>query len=218
VRPDEYRGIILGLLGKHRSEGTIPKDGEGYFNGHWPRFETHLEMWRNDIPPGEVNTVLDFGTEFPFSSLWWNLTRGSWVQFCGADPGGRDVSPFARFTQINLCHKPDGWPRADLVICTECLEHLPVPILSVMEWLKQRALKYLFLSFPCGGQNARDYEKDFSESHSPEAIHSLHIREYTDETARALVDSLGMEIEDIRNSSQPAYGAPIMNVLLRRAD
>ena len=206
----EYRRVVERAIADRESAGTIPPGLIHYWQGHEPRFRMQVEMLERYLGHEVIHTVSDYGTEFPFATLYLNVYREAWIHFAGLGDG-RDVSPFVRFSRVNLCRPPGGDPQADLVWCSECLEHLPCDIPRTMRWLASRARRWLFLSFPLGGARAGDYERD-----EPEKYASEHVREYTAETADALVAGLGWPVVGMRDSGQPAYGAPIRNVLLRR--
>lgn len=210
----EYEQLVRKLLPGRASAGTEPGDLLGYWRGHSPRFRVLTEMMRANLEKAPVHTVLDAGTEFPFASLYMNALTGAWV-VCAGMGNGQPVGPFAWATGLNLCRRPElVRPVADLTICTEVLEHLPCNVYDVLDWLRASARSYLLLSFPLGGQGARDYDKHWPQNY--DVLHKKHLREFTPATAKDMLDRIGWPILDMRDSHQPAYGAPIRNVLLRR--
>lgn len=188
-----------------------------YFDSHYPRFALHLKMWKEFLDKESIRRVYDFGTPVPFTAYYFHLTQGAEVIYGMLEECNNRLNEDVYPITINLCTDRPALGSADLVICTECLEHLSCNLYKVREYLKSLVAKskFLFLSFPCGGQNPVGYYKDqpdlFVKSNS-------HIREFTREGAKEFAYGTGWDVIAERESSQPAYGAPILNVLMRRPD
>jgi nucleoside-diphosphate-sugar epimerase len=191
-------------------------DNLAYFDGHLPRFEKQLEMFEKYFEKEKIETVLDAGTKFPFTSYFLNLTKKSKVDF-GYPKNGKDISETVRFKNLNLCRLPDI-DKYDLVVCTECLEHLSCNVCKVRDYLFDHVRKggFILLSFPLGGMNACDYERDDPDKY--DEISDNHIREYTEETVTEFIAPLLDRGELIERHSvfTSAYGGNIAQILIRR--
>lgn len=187
-----------------------------YFDGHFPRFLKQFEMFEKFLKDEKIETVLDAGTGTPFTSYYFNVRDGAEV--CFGMPGSRaDISKDVRFMPINLNYFPI-LPQFDVVICTECIEHLPCNVYNVRDYLFEhvRPGGYLLLSFPLGGMNAQDYEKEWPEKY--DQVSNGHIREFTEQTADEFVKPLLARADLLERHIvfTRAYGGEIMQVLLRR--
>lgn len=192
--------------------GGYPANVLPYFEGHWPRFVAQLDMFEEHIKE-RIESVLDVGTGVPFSSYWFALRKNALVKYGCPLAGLPSVSDRVRYIQIDLC-APPPIEKYDVVIATEVIEHLPCNTYRVRQWLTESAQKYLLLSFPLGGMNAGWYEHD--DMGDKTRIHDEHIREYTEETARAWYIGTGFDLVSEAITFTSAYGGNIMNVLLRR--
>jgi hypothetical protein len=196
--------------------GGIPSACVPYFEGHKPRFEAQVDMWNEFLDGERISRVLDLGTGVPFASYYFNATQGARVIFGMLDAALYRVNELVEAIKINLCtDRPDLGP-ADLVICTECLEHLPCNLYKVREYLKSLVApgKFLLLSFPLMGAHACDYWMDGLGD--PNVASSPHIREFTEATAREFYYGTGWDLVKEAITYTQAYGGNIMNVLLRR--
>jgi hypothetical protein len=187
-----------------------------YFEGHRPRFNTHIAMYNKFLDNEPINLVYDLGTGVPFTSYYFNLTQGAEVIFGMLEDVNYKVNDKVRSMQINLCVDRPALPPADLVICTECLEHLPCNLYKVREYLKTlvKPGKYMLLSFPCGGQRAEDYWRDFLGDYDKSV--TSHYREFTEASAKEFYYGTGWNVLAEMGSQQSHYQATIMNVLLKR--
>jgi hypothetical protein len=219
----QYAEKVRGLLAGLEVPGHVPAVLSGYFAGHEPRFATLFEMLHAILPAPK--SILDVGTGFPFATGWVADEGGRVIYGCPLrlEPV---VWPGCVYQELNLCAPPQ--PPAflfttevtksqfDLVVCTECLEHLPCNLFPVRDWLGQAVCLggYLLLSFPLGGQHAEGYHHDYPPF---EVLHDEHLREWTMGTAEVFVYGMsGFTVALARLSNQPAYGSPIWNVLLEK--
>lgn len=217
MRDRDYLEMIERLISDGTDPGMIPQGIKQYFHGHFPRFEAHMRIFDQIVE--RVSLVYDFGTGFPFTSYYFVIRDNAKVVYgCNeADIGFSNSAVI--YQKINLCNRAtddfftDLIP-ADLTICTEVLEHLPCNVIQVGEFLKSTTNKYLLLSFPLGGVGAGNYEANNLGDHNK--TYSEHLREFTRATAKEFCERLEMQTVEILMSNQPAYKAPIMNVLLKR--
>lgn len=196
--------------------GGLPADAAAYFQGHKPRFDAQVEMWNKFLDMQEIELVYDLGTSVPFTSYYFNVTKDAEVVYGMLEDSGYRVSDKVYPIILNLCKEHGALRQADLVICTECLEHLGCNLYKVREFLKSAVKpgKYMLLSFPCGGQNAKDYWRDCMADY--DRASDLHVREFTLESAREFAWGTGWDILEERITTQEAYAPPILNVLMRR--
>lgn len=184
-----------------------------YFEGHFPRFDYQLDIFQKLLETKEIKNVLNIGTGFPFTSGLFSFEKIP-VRYGML---GKETFPilnnFCFPLEININHHPD-LEKADLVICTECLEHLPSSMIKARDWLANIATKYLFLSFPLGGKNAQDYGKENLGDY--EQVSHPHIREFTQLTAEDFIKDLPFAIIEEKEIFTRAYGGIIWNVLLER--
>jgi len=196
-------------------KGSRINPGEGisaYYEGHKPRFIAQIEMFAK-LPA--MKFVYDFGTTIPFTSYWFNLVHNAKVIFGSIDSRPWKVNELVEAININLNFPPE-MPPADMVICTECLEHLPSNLYSVRAYLMSLVKRagFLLLSFPCGGANAFGYERDNLGDKT--RGYSAHIREFTEASAREFVKTIGFDIVAEKMTFTQAYGNQIWNVLMQR--
>jgi len=208
---DEYSAIITRMLSGMQFAGIHPgasEDVSAYYQGHLPRFRVQFSLLAN---LARVETVLDLGTWFPFSSYFFHLRDGARVVYGCHRPVAGVAGCDHR--QFNLCHLPD-LPQSDLVICTEVLEHLPCNVVDVWDYVVGliRPDGHLLVSFPLGGKNADNYHVD----HGDWATVHGHIREFTGTSAGAFLARSRLRLIQLVDSEQPAYRRPIRNVLLQR--
>lgn len=211
---DDYfetlEGYMTGLL-----PGGLPPEVLPYFKGHRDRFELSLDMFDEHLIGEEVGSVLDVGTGFPFVSYYFKLTRAAAVVIASMEKP-RDLPPGTGSTYVNL-NTAQELPPADLVICTECLEHIPRRHDYVLRVLCKAATSFLFLSVPMGGSGAVDH--DVSLDISYEKIYEKHLREYSPATIGGLKDHVegnGFQIVREATTQTNLYRAPIAHLLFRR--
>lgn len=194
-------------------QGNNKTATQEYFYGHLPRFEAQVEMFRKHLDNKDIGRVYDIGTGTPFVSYYFNLTQGAEVEYGCPIPKAEKINKKVVYSPINLCTPDQGAKKADLVICTECIEHLPCPLPPVIEYLKSivKKDKYLLLSFPYGkirGEFIQDYG-------SHEVISDDHIREFSPVLVDKFLDMIGWEIVDRKETYTQAYSGDIVNVLLK---
>lgn len=194
--------------------GGLPADVRPYFMGHLPRFEAQLDMFRKHLTDDHIDRVYDFGTGLPFVSYYFNLTQGAEVLYGMPPEGEHQINDRVRYISVNLCNNQPELEPADLVICTECLEHLPCPIPPVVDYLTGlvKPQKYLLLSFPFGTIRLGDLDHDFGDH---DTVSSGHKREFSQESAEDLLGLIGWPIVDDALTFTKAYGGNIWNVLLQ---
>ena len=208
---DEYFNV---LIDKYIAPSPCPD----YFHGHRPRFEAQVEMFEKHLAQENIAHVLDVGTGIPFVSWWFALNKNAMV--ITGMPGGHKADD-GKVIGIDLnLNTPKAIPcLSDVVICTECLEHLPSDLYRTRRWLmgNVRPGGWLLLSFPLGGAGShgpRDYWRD--DLGDKDQTYDAHIREFTEDTAREFYRGAGWELIEEKTVFTKAYGGNIMNVLLRR--
>lgn len=208
---NEYLEAVREIISKHKNI-----QDHSYFNGHLPRFHAQLDIFEEHLSKDMIREVYDFGTDIPYASFFFNKTQGAKIVLgCIDTPEAKEIAPGVSRIWINL-NDPRDLPAVDLVICTECLEHLPANLYAVRQRLCEyvRTGKYLLLSFPLKGMNAKDYGLDL-----PHIDHNgshQHIREFTEQTAREFYSGTGFDLIAERITWTDAYGGNIMNVLLKK--
>ena len=209
----EYWEVIRKLMVETPDGGHNPHESmHSYFLGHLARFDWQWDVIEKYVP--SVASVYDLGTKFPFISYWLYLRDHANVIYGAPDRTWTGKVQGAMYAPINLCSQQYPTPAA-LVICTEVLEHLPCNIREAWKRVLGMTEKYLLVSFPLHGFNAKDYEKDDLGDHNHEF--SGHIREFTYATS----DEFLKEAADFTILAQAcmptaAYRAPIRNVLMER--
>ncbi len=185
-----------------------------YFEGHLPRFEAQYRIFEECLKDKDIKRVYDIGTWFPFSSYYFAKKGISVIFGCEFRPeesGIENTLPL----KIDLENPPD-LPQADLVICTECLEHLACNLYTVRDYLKSlvRLDGYLLLSFPTGNIFLDDYDKQLRKYEG-----TPHLREFPIPKAREFYQGLGMGVIFEETIKTPLYpGADgILQVLLRKS-
>lgn len=215
---EEYGGyLVRDILSKGvKIVGGLPNDAQAYFAGHRPRFDAQVEMWNQFLDNEKIELVYDFGTSVPFTSYYFNVTQGAEVVYGMMESSGTRFNEKVWPIVINLCKEHGDLRKADLVICTECLEHLSCNLYKVREFLKScvKPGKFMLLSFPCGGKNAREYWRDEPDKY--DVCSDLHVREFTVDSAREFYYGTGWDVLKEVPTTQAAYAPTIMNVLLQR--
>jgi len=201
-----------GMISGGSPEGVIP-----YFEGHRPRFDATIDMFNEFCDQERIELVYDLGTGSPFVSYYFHVTQDAAVRFGHIQNSGGDVNEKVRFMQINLARDPPELPPGDLTICTECLEHLPCNLYRVRKYLCDTVKpgRFLLLSFPLNGHNARGYDRDGLGN--PEHDHG-HIREFTQKTAAEFCEGTGFAILKAIDTYTQEYGGVIKNVLMRKQE
>jgi len=181
----------------------------------YDHYSRYLDAWRLlqlNLPDLENAQVLEAGSYFPYMSYPFIDTYNWNVKvFC---VNLKKLYFFKNKKCVieygNLCTDDLGNSIYDLIIATEVLEHLPANIFRVVERIK-RALKpngYFLVSFPMGGYNAKDYEKDLiqiEDQYFPERyrLGNPHLREYNNGTIESIVT--GMKLLYEKRSTPIAY-------------
>ncbi len=184
-----------------------------YFQGHLPRFEVQLNMFREHLDDKAISRVVDIGTGTPFTSYYFYLTQRAKVFYGDPEKEEENINNIVTGGNLNLCYSHEVLIKADLVICTECIEHLPCPLLPVIDYLKSMSNKYLLLSFPFGDIIQGDFNKDFGDY---ETVRWRHLREFTPALSDEFLSIVGWDIIADEAIFTQAYGGVIRNVLLRK--
>jgi SAM-dependent methyltransferase len=186
-----------------------------YFDSHLPRFDLSLNVFREFLADKDIKTVADIGSWFPFASIYFKKTKNSDV-WCFSleikEPYHKDG---VSFNYLNL-NRPDDIGTFDLVILTECLEHLPSSELRALmfAWFSVKNGGHLFVSFPCGGINSVGHEKDLINYDW--GIPHAHIREFTPEVADHFVSLLGGKVLSRSAIKTQAYQADMLHFLIQK--
>lgn len=198
-----------------RIPGGNPDVVVPYFEGHWPRFAVQLDMFQAHLADKKIGLVYDFGTGCPFTSYWFNLVHNARIRY-GFPGEGESVTHDVAFLRVDLIRPPALEEKADVIIATEVIEHLPCNTYRVRQWLCEQVASggHLLLSFPLNGLRPRDYHLDNLGDYN--SIHHEHIREYTEQTAREWYIGTGFDLVEEKTVYTVAYGGHIMNVLLRK--
>jgi len=210
---NEYLVAIRALIGVYKNQQDM-----AYFDGHLPRFNAQLDMFDEFLAKESIKSVIDFGTDIPYTSFYFALTQNAQVNLgCVHTPGEAQLADNVFRSYVNL-NFPNWKNRgnSDLVICTECLEHLPTNLYKVRAALCETVKDggFLLLSFPLNGMNAKDYGLDLG--HIDHNAGHEHIREFTEQTAREFYAGTGFSLVCERITWTNAYGGNIMNVLLKK--
>jgi len=182
-----------------------------YYNGHLPRFIYQDELFRTLT---DIKTVYDLGTWFPFSSHVF-AEMGADVKFgCELPP---IITGIPNATHI-LCDfkNPPQLPPADMVMCCECLEHLPYNLIKIRDYLVSlvKPNGYLFLSFPTGSTKKGEWEDELPEIDDKR---HTHLREFPVDSARLFCQGTGFDVLSEKCIKTPMYGAGegIIHILMR---
>ncbi len=217
MSPDHYveclEEDVFSNPGLTDHEGA-PADSRPYFYGHRPRFDAQIEMFRKHLDGQIIRRVYDLGTGLPFASYYFYVTQGAEVLYGMPPEGEHEINEQVRYVSLNLCNRRPQWKPAELVICTECLEHLPCPIPPVLDYLKGlvKPRGHLLLSFPFGTLCLGDLDHDFGDH---DEISNKHLREFTKAKADEALALIGWPIVDEALTFTKAYDGNIWNVLLR---
>ena len=215
---DEYLKEIRDFAVLHKKATDLYVHDIGYFEGHLPRFIATIEIFKEHLDKEKIKIVHDLGTDVPYASLYFKRTQGAEVN-CGCvdNQGDIELEPGVHRFHYNL-NTPFKLKQADLVICTECLEHLPSNLYRVRQVLCEAVLDqgFLFLSFPLIGTNAKDYHLDYPKDWRDWNGSHEHIREFTVQTAHDFCTVSGFRVIAEKITWTDAYGGKIMNVLLKK--
>jgi len=185
-----------------------------YFEGHIQRFEMTVTMLRQNLPIEIIESVFDVGTGFPFVSLHYKWEYDAEVTFaCMEQPNLLPSGTTAIRLNLNRCDERDPI-RRDLVICTECLEHLPRRHDVVLDWLCSCADRALFISVPMFGQGAADHNVDLPMDFNK--TYQEHWKEYSPDTIDELLDRVkgnGFTVADMRSIQTTHYQADMRHIL-----
>ena len=186
-----------------------------YFESHLPRFDLSLNVFREFLADKEIKTVADIGSWFPFASIYFKKEKQAAVSCFSLEIKEPYDKDGVSFDFLNL-NRPDDIGQFDLVILTECLEHLPSSALRALmfAWFSVKNEGYLFVSFPCGGINAVGHEKDLTDYDW--GVAHPHIREFTPEIADHYVSLLGGKVLSRSAIKTQAYQANMLHYLIHK--
>lgn len=206
-------GISELMVNVHAKEtGDLLK----YFDyDHHTRYLDGWNLIAKHLNPTEGLQVLEAGSPFPFFTYAF-ASKFDWiVKSFSIEIDKNYVFSKAKcfVTYGNLCLDDLGKEQYDFIITTEVLEHLlcslPRVIKRILRSLKPNG--YWLVSFPMGGMNACDYNKDlisYDEQFYPESYNwgAPHRREFTEQTIRDVInDSYNLKLLDAVDSHPIAY-------------
>jgi len=187
---------------------------KAYFKGHRERFEYQYNLFSSIFNGQVLNIVYDIGTFFPFSSLYFSEHGATVYYGCERLPDVCNIHN-TQPLRIDLVNPP-VLPKADLVICTECLEHLTCNLYPVRDYLANLVKPggYLFLSFPTGDISLGKYDETLPYEGDK------HYREFPVEQAREFYKAIGFNLIAEQAVKTPLYqsGEGILHVLLQRGE
>ena len=211
----EYFEAVKSLIRKDQHQIDTGTTDVQYLDGHAPRFHAQLDMFAEFLDKESIKTVYDIGTFAPFVSYYFTLTQQALVTL-GCMDVKRDewIAGGVKRIRLNLNHPFPVMPKADLLICTECLEHVATNLYRVRQALCESVAngKYLLLSFPLNGKNAQGYDQELPQSENVEP----HLREFTEQTAREFYIGTGFTLVSEKITYTERYAGSIMNVLLKK--
>lgn len=180
-----------------------------YYAGHLPRFKYMEEVFSS---LENIKLVYDLGTPIPFAS-YILAEKGARVVY-GCQTGVLESGMEGCIPITFDFNKLPFLLPSDLVICTECLEHLSCNLLTVRDYLKGLVKKggYLFLSFPTGGICKGSWSDVLPPSNGLE-----HQREFSRPLARQFCEEIGFTIISEKCFKVPNYphGEGIDHFLMR---
>lgn len=188
-----------------------------YYDGHIQRFELTVDMFKEHLSDMPIRSVFDAGTGFPFTSLYYKWTQEADIAFgCMEIPNAVPRGTLTLPLNLNRCDKHLPVIR-DLVICTECLEHLPCRHDIVIDWICSCADRALFISVPMAGEGAGLHnvtlDMDFDQTYSE------HLKEYSPDTIDELLERVegnGFTIVSMKSISTTHYQAAMRHILFKR--
>ena len=80
---EEYYGRLCSDIFPHKPEiiGGMPRDAHSYYLAHRPRFDAHIDIWNQFLDSENIELVYDLGTSVPFTSYYFNVTKGAEVVY-----------------------------------------------------------------------------------------------------------------------------------------
>ena len=202
-----------GYTGSNRF--LLDKNDENYYRGHFPRFILQYSML--EAIAGGIRTAREVGSWRPMSSVVL-ANEGVKVEYgCEQEQPSYYIGN-TEYQQININQMPNLAP-VDIVICTEVLEHLPVNLYAVRDWLVGQVNigGYILLSFPTGNIVKGGYGDTLPLS--VEQTYGQHLREFPGGEAMKFVNEIkGFSVIHSEPIKTPLYleGVGILHVLLKR--
>jgi hypothetical protein len=182
MRVDELHGETKDTT----CDNVIPRFSE-YIPRHIDRYKQAIEMLKS------VNVVdaqvMEIGSPFPFISYPFTKTQNWFIKCVDLLIFKNHYIPNVMFTYGNLCTDDFGYNKYDIVIATECLEHLPVSTTKVVNRLIDSVKQggYIFVSLPMESP-ATDPEQEFP--HLSTAAYHGHIRMFDGHVVNKLFEHL----------------------------
>lgn len=180
-----------------------------YFHRFMNRFRAMMDYVENhNIRP---KRIADLGSWYPYASYYFKL-KDSDVSIDLYDIIGLvwNIEPYdvdgVRLHNFDLCKDVFPDEKYDLIFFSEALEHLPCNLFEVekrvMSILEDGG--YLIVTYPCLGDNARDYEKDYDR----EGLIGEHLRDFTPATAKLFFNDL--KTIEMNDFYFPGYGPTVV--------
>ncbi len=150
-----------------------------YFEQQLPRFWKTIQLLeRNRIHP---RTVAELGSFYPYATYYFNHKYGSKIvlhDIIHRSSGAilYDVGDI-KLLDHNIVTDPIG--EYDLYVFSMVIEHLPCNLYAYCSRLvaAMPVGSYLYVSYPTGGKNAKDYDKELNPNSA--RLFDEHLREFT---------------------------------------
>lgn len=185
------------------------------FPGDWNRYKQAIEILdKVDLLLDYSSKILDLGSPLPFITLYTAMKYGSKI-YCydvGIEKEWNIDSISGK--HFNVCRDSLGVHQWDFISFTEVIEHLPCNMNLAREKVISglRDGKHLFMSFPLGARNAKEYGRDLINEFWD--VTHTHLREFTEESAMDFINNL--KIVSTAKIVPPSYRWGSIQILYKK--
>ena len=146
---------------------------KAYVYEHWNRFDAGIKILSKVVKDG--CSIHEVGSPYPFFSYYFYLNNKCKVLCSDFYDRGWKIDDNLESRRINLC-RVEYLPAADIVICSEVLEHLSCNLFKLRDILLS-SCRYCLMTLPNGNVGVDIPLNKCSRDDEFDKVHS-HLREF----------------------------------------
>ena len=208
----------------HRLEGVLTTENVAEYASHYLDRFVRLIEWIEDDLPSMPMTMMEAGSWFPFVGLYFWALHEMNVSCCSIDGLDWDSNcGQLSHRQANLCdplyqQSISNW-NADIMVCTETLEHIPTNLVPLMQSFAHgvRPGGRLVLSVPFGGAPWKQQVDKTIDLNYPAERYNEHVRMFAEGELVSFAAECCPFLEVVRSRIVPG-DPPTQTVMWRRPE